>query len=67
MGQLATKAPKVTIELAVQVLACLRSTMNLGLEFLFDTGAYFSNHGNLNLPRIGSIIEIYSDASLPWG
>ena len=33
------------------------------MEFLYDTGAYFSHHGHLNLPRTDSIIEIYSDAS----
>ena len=51
MGQWATKVPKVTIGLGLQVLAYLHSTMDLGLEFLHDLGAYFSNHGNLNLPR----------------
>ena len=63
MGQWATKVPKVTIDLGLQVLAYLHSTMDLGLEFLHDLGAYFSNHGNLNLPRTDQKIEIYSDAS----
>ena len=63
MGQWATKVPKVTIDLGLQVLAYLHSTMDLGLEFLHDLGAYFSNHGNLNLPRTDQTIEIYSDAS----
>ena len=63
MGQLATKVPKVTIELGYQVLAYLQSTVSLSVEFLYDTGAYFSDHGNLNLPRTDSTIEIYSDAS----
>ena len=63
MGQWATKVPKVTIGLGLQVLAYLHSTMDLGLEFLHDLGAYFSNHGNLNLPRTDQTIEIYSDAS----
>ena len=63
MGQWATKVPKVTIDLGLQVLAYLHSTMDLGLEFLHDSDAYFSNHGNLNVPRTDQTIEIYSDAS----
>ena len=39
MGQMATKAPKVTIEIGKQVLAYLGSTSGLGIEFLFDAGS----------------------------
>ena len=63
MGQMATKAPKVTIEIGMQVLAYLSSTSGLGIEFLFDAGSYFSEHGNLNLPRTDATMEVYSDAS----
>ena len=63
MGQWATKVPKVSIDLGLQVLAYLHSTVELGVEFRYDTGAYFSHHGHLNLPRPDHIIEIYSDAS----
>ena len=63
MGQWATKVPKVSIDLGLQVLAYLHSTVELGVEFRYDTGAYFSHHGHLNLPRTDHIIEIYSDAS----
>ena len=63
MGQMATKAPKVTIEIGMQVLAYLSSTSGLGIEFLFDAGSYFSENGNLNLPRTDATMEVYSDAS----
>ena len=63
MGQLATKAPRITIELGMQVLAYLNSTSTLGIEFLFNAGSYFSDHGNLSIPRVDGTIEIYSDAS----
>ena len=63
MGQMATKAPKITSEIGRQVLAYLNSTATLGIEFLFKAGAFFSEHGNLSLPRTDGTIEIYSDAS----
>ncbi|CAE7239615.1 RE2 [Symbiodinium sp. CCMP2592] len=63
MGQMATKAPKVSIELGMQVLAYLSSTSLLGIEYLFDAGSYFSDHGGLSVPRTDHVLEIYSDAS----
>ncbi|CAE7837355.1 RE1 [Symbiodinium sp. CCMP2592] len=63
MGQQATKVPSLTISIGRQVLQYLRSTLTFGIEYLHDSGPYFSAHGQLSMPRQSTVLEVYSDAS----
>ena len=63
MGQQATKSPDLSISIGKQVLQYLGSTLQVGIEYLFDTGPYFSGHGQLAVPRQNKVLEVYSDAS----
>eukprot|EP00439_Symbiodinium_sp_Y106_P033715 s4969_g4.t1 len=63
MGQQATKVPELSIAIGRQVLQYLNSTLNYGIEYLYEAGPYFSNHGQLAVPRQKNVLEVYSDAS----
>ena len=63
MSQCATKAPKKVFETGLQVLAYVRQTLDLGLEFPIDVGPTFGSHGQLSLPRNKGVLEVYSDSS----
>ena len=63
MGQQATKVPDLSIAIGRQVLQYLNSTLHYGIEYLHESGPYFSGHGQLAVPRQNNILEVYSDAS----
>ena len=62
-GQQATKVPDLSIAIGKQVLQYLNSTLGYGIEYLYKAGPYFSEHGQLMMPRQDDILEVYSDAS----
>ena len=63
MSQYATKSPSQVLEWGLQALRYASTVMDLGLEFKLNPGPWFGQEGQLALPRDGSAIEMYSDAS----
>ena len=63
MSQYATKSPGQVLEWGMQALRYVSTVMDLGLEFKLHPGPWFGQEGQLALPRDGSAIEMYSDAS----